>query len=877
MDEASSDRLATAQCKLPEIKGVPPHIHEMLTRASIQLLAEKQRLSSLEPHSDDQSLGQVRSGDSFPSVRQSKRKRPTHQDGRLPARELVPISQCKKSNASSDRFTFAWNLITPAGPGYSYSHATNTRFGDQQSDPHRGVQIQINYMDSLASRIPDVSSFTTELRAMESLRTALKKIAQEALELYGDRFSFSVGPKAIDLKCFGGLRNGFSLPGADLDLVICNRLSTFPRGLEAGYLHALKRAFLDAGFRVRMRSGATGPVIRLREIPQRRILSKFGSQGEERGRRETQNECREYSSNSSSTSDRSSERSNSQQPGRCRTLKGVRIECNVDLAETLSIHNTELLRCYALCDERVRQVGVFVKMWAKARGICSPFYGTLCSYGYILMVIHYLMNVAQPPLIPNLQSICQQLPGHHTVATVNGCEVRYYSDEAILRSRATYNTKLGNRQSVGDLLRGFFAYYGSIGRGAPLGGFHWASSTVSIRTPGGTVSKHSKGWYLAKTHSNGKRLRYLLAVEDPFEHDNNVASSVTKAGVGTIRTEFCRAWAIIQRVQEIPGAGWEWRTSDGGIGQDFLADFRYDPTSVEKSPRAQDSPAHYQDGNRQDNSICESTSRPQCKPGSYPQSTDPLAKGASHWDDTQNAHARSCQTQERGTEKDPIQLDSAGAVLPGQSHHSGQPSSNAPLNRPKSELCVPYSPLPAAGQNTQRDSLIRPAAVANKQHQETCREDFLRRATLAANNMRCLLHTPELRNANELELTPEPGESVGRNNPNDRTASVDSNHSRMVGDVVEPARSNTILSQQTISTTPLQCPGIALDSRQFHSPNAIRDRSFKSRRHPQDEENFYSGGEAMDSSTSGRIRRGFSGIPEHDMLLTLPYNEASVC
>jgi Ni,Fe-hydrogenase I small subunit len=37
--------------------------------------------------------------------------------------------------------------------------------------------------------------------------------------------------------------------------------------------------------------------------------------------------------------------------------------------------------------------------------ISRPRYGTLCSYGYVLMVIYFLTNVVQPPVLPNLQCL----------------------------------------------------------------------------------------------------------------------------------------------------------------------------------------------------------------------------------------------------------------------------------------------------------------------------------------------------------------------------------------------------------------------------------------------------------------------------------------
>ncbi|KAF7593044.1 hypothetical protein BBP40_012132 [Aspergillus hancockii] len=65
----------------------------------------------------------------------------------------------------------------PAGPDYSYSHAPRTKFGDQQSDPYRRVQIQRNYLDSLAARVPPFDSLADELRSKETLRNLLTTLA----------------------------------------------------------------------------------------------------------------------------------------------------------------------------------------------------------------------------------------------------------------------------------------------------------------------------------------------------------------------------------------------------------------------------------------------------------------------------------------------------------------------------------------------------------------------------------------------------------------------------------------------------------------------------------------------------------------------------
>ncbi|TQB74962.1 hypothetical protein MPDQ_003995 [Monascus purpureus] len=488
--------------------SLPPHIHEILIRACAEL--QVQQLNYMPFQDNDQldlSPREVREttrGQTVPRRHARARQQQHQRDGRQTSGPPGLAPYIHETIQYSTQ---------PTGPGYSYSHAPRTRFGDQQSDPHRRIQIQVNYMDSLALRIPDSISLTAELQAKENFRAMLAKISQETLESYAKTRGYSVGPKAIDFKCFGSLRNGFALPGADLDLVMTTRPSSFPQQLEAECPQVLEKAFADAGLDACLISKTRVPIIKL--------------------------------------SDKS----------------GTGIRCDINFSGRLAIYNTELLRCYALCDERIRMLGVFVKMWAKARRINSPYHGTMCSYGYILMVIHYLVNIVGPPLAPNLQ-----LAAHGKATTIDGYDVLFFNNEAELRARAKINAKFGNQQSVGSLLRGFFAYYGSRGRGAPLGGFDWVNKVISIRTPGGILPKADKGWNCAKVDEKGHRLRYLIAIEDPFELDHNVARTVTHSGLTAIRAEFRRAHTIINRVQEIPGLGWEWRHDDGDVGEDFLAE-----------------------------------------------------------------------------------------------------------------------------------------------------------------------------------------------------------------------------------------------------------------------------------------------------------------
>ncbi|KAL7791249.1 hypothetical protein V8C43DRAFT_284650 [Trichoderma afarasin] len=267
----------------------------------------------------------------------------------------------------------------------------------------------------------------------------------------------------------------------------------------------------------------------------------------------------------------------------------VGVQCDINFSAHLALQNTLLLRCYSHTDPRVRPMILFVKHWAKMRGINSGYRGTLSSYGYVLMVLHYLVNVAQPFVCPNLQQLAPAPPNNLTPAEIQstiscrGYNIQFWRNEEEIIRLASQNQLNRNTESVGHLLRGFFEYFaqtGMMGNGLSRG-FDWGRNVISLRTHGGILTKQEKGWTGAKTvyevqktdadtphtpHTpsplntqppaspqatkNGEvkeiRLRYLFAIEDPFEIDHNVARTVTHNGIVSIRNEFRRAWRILR-------------------------------------------------------------------------------------------------------------------------------------------------------------------------------------------------------------------------------------------------------------------------------------------------------------------------------------------
>ncbi|KAL5601352.1 uncharacterized protein BROUX77_005601 [Berkeleyomyces rouxiae] len=280
--------------------------------------------------------------------------------------------------------------------------------------------------------------------------------------------------------------------------------------------------------------------------------------------------------------------------------EGVGAQCDVNFSAHLALQNSTLLRCYSHTDVRVRQMVLFVKRWAKTRQINTPYRGSLSSYGYALMVLHFLVNIADPFVCPNLQKSAPPKSAYAPAeyadkVECHGYDVRFMRDEEALIAACEQNTITANTDSLGTLLCGFFEYFAQSGPMLSIParrGFDWGREVLSLRTfHGGILTKQAKNWTGAKTvlmvgNANAAepaaagtsttatatatataadppaatpdvadvplkevRCRYLFAIEDPFEIDHNVARTVTHHGISGIRDEFRRAWRLIQSVR----------------------------------------------------------------------------------------------------------------------------------------------------------------------------------------------------------------------------------------------------------------------------------------------------------------------------------------
>lgn len=471
--------------------------------------------------------------------------------------------------------------------------------------PNEGVVRRRLYLDNVATNICDETKITDEeVQVKEAFRRTLEEAFHSILNDSEQHMRIP-----MTLQNFGSLRSGFATKGSDMDLVIVSEAaedtSAHISMKEDGLARRLEKHLLDRGIGARLLTRARVPIIKVCELPDHELLEALRVA---RQHWDALPEDEKYDDNAqwkpAKAKDDDTKISTPEMPAKdgdgavdelvpalektilgegegsntipirvidappaeaatehqnghskkvwLRERKkgpldfpndGVGIQCDINFFNPLGLHNTQMLHCYSLCDERVQRMVLTVKGWAKRRKINSSYNGTLSSYGYVLMVLHYLINVANPPVLPNLQLQAERmrLPVQH----IDGWDVSFWNDPAAITAANIQGSLTRNTETVGSLLAGFFQYFASPSGGR---GFIWMKQVLSLRTPGGVLTKEAKGWTGARTETTDKkevRHRYLFAIEDPFELEHNVARTVTHPGIVAIRDEFRRTWRIL--------------------------------------------------------------------------------------------------------------------------------------------------------------------------------------------------------------------------------------------------------------------------------------------------------------------------------------------
>jgi len=200
-------------------------------------------------------------------------------------------------------------------------------------------------------------------------------------------------------------------------------------------------------------------------------------------------------------------------------------ETDISVENWCSVRNAFLLRCYSECDSRVKPLVMVVKLWAQKAGITDAKLKRLAGFAVVLLVIHYLQAGCTPPVVPALQQIFPDV-----FQTSNNVLIDKLIADVPLKIRSF---KSENKQSLGELLIGFFQYYST---------FNW-DKTMSIRT-GSTrpTPMYDKIW-------RGPYIR----LEDPSDGGNVTRSVFDVDEFSRIKRAFDSAASQLRRNASLEG------------------------------------------------------------------------------------------------------------------------------------------------------------------------------------------------------------------------------------------------------------------------------------------------------------------------------------
>ncbi|KAL7299968.1 hypothetical protein TKK_0007284 [Trichogramma kaykai] len=181
--------------------------------------------------------------------------------------------------------------------------------------------------------------------------------------------------------------------------------------------------------------------------------------------------------------------------------KSSGLHINVTYNTLPYVRNTYLLQLYSKCDWRIRPLMVTIKLWAKHHKLLDS--QKFNSFHLTMMVISYLQCGTRPIVLPNLQHLLyENLASVRYVPNIN------FAEKIIIPFQSA------NRQSLAQLLIGFFDYYVN---------FNFQNNVIALRK--GNVlpaNFYCKNLSNRKFHSEFKG--NCLKIEEPFDKFNSAKS-----------------------------------------------------------------------------------------------------------------------------------------------------------------------------------------------------------------------------------------------------------------------------------------------------------------------------------------------------------------
>lgn len=272
------------------------------------------------------------------------------------------------------------------------------------------------------------------------------------------------------------------------------------------------------------------------------------------------------------------------------SASGKRIAVDFSVNSMTPLYNAALITECGRIDSRAKSLILFVRRWAKDRGVCHAAKGHLAPYAWTLLAIYFLqVGVEGVPLLPPLRGF----------KMASGLAVRRGGESDSKRSGdkggAALEASTVVKAPVSDLFIQFVNFYAQE--------IDWHKEAVSVRL-GRRASANLHLMLHIIVHED-QSTEVGPSIEDPFEPARNLGMSTTSVGMARLREEFARAraltshnvllsellepWAPSERVRGSSDEGGDREEDDSGpLGPDELvsATLRLPTCATQPRPRS---------------------------------------------------------------------------------------------------------------------------------------------------------------------------------------------------------------------------------------------------------------------------------------------------
>ncbi|XP_067870381.1 poly(A) RNA polymerase, mitochondrial [Heterodontus francisci] len=188
-------------------------------------------------------------------------------------------------------------------------------------------------------------------------------------------------------------------------------------------------------------------------------------------------------------------------------------QCDLTANNRIAMRSTELLYIYSNIDPRVRALVFGVRCWARVQGITSSIPGTWITNFSLTMMVLFLLQKRNPPIIPTLDQL-KDLAEAEDKYVIESHDCTFVSNNKIKPSQ--------NTETLEELLQEFFEFYGT---------FAFNRMSINIR----------KGKEQHKPEASP------LYIQNPFEQALNVSKNVNQTQLEKFVTAARESAWILQQ------------------------------------------------------------------------------------------------------------------------------------------------------------------------------------------------------------------------------------------------------------------------------------------------------------------------------------------